>query len=235
MVLSHQFWTRIFRHEFGPQLSAIVEALEKRMLPAFTGIEEEAEAASKEAWDAFMSAPGTGDEDPAAFAEEAEQAGVSHYMLMDGIRQGMVNLFAAALYHAFEQQAMLFLRKQILGLGDENNPKLFQMGEFQKRLKALGIDITSFSSWSKVDELRLVANTVKHAEGDSGQKLHPLRPDLFKHPKSSVHILSFGKGMPRVFLPLVGEGLYASPTDVQQYRDSLIEFWKELGDAMERA
>lgn len=235
MTLNHHFWIGVFRREFVPQLHAIVEALEKRILPTFAGIDKEAKAVSEEAWDAFMSAPGTGDVDPAEFAEAAEQAGVSHYMLIDGIRQGIVNLFAAALYHAFEQQVILFLRKEVLDLRDENNPKLFQMSEFQKRLKALNVDITTFSSWAKVDELRLVANTVKHAEGDSAQKLHHLRPDLFENPTISELGLSFGKGVPRVFLPLVGEDLYVSLTDVQRYRDSLMNFWSELGDVMERA
>ncbi len=68
-----------------------------------------------------MSAPATGDEDPADFAEAAEQAGVSHYLLLDGIRQGMLNLFAAALYHSFEQQVMRFHRKQVLHPGEEND------------------------------------------------------------------------------------------------------------------
>ncbi len=205
------------------------------MLPAFAGIEEEARAISEETWEAFMSAPGTGDEDPSDFAEAAEEAGISHYMLIDGIRQGMINLFAAALYHIFEQQVMLFLRKQVLDLHDENNPKLFQISEFQKRLKALAIDIKMFSSWARVDELRLVSNTVKHAEGKSAKELHQLRPDLFEHPKTIGLGLSFGKIVPRVFLPLVGEDLYVAITDVQQYRDALIDFWKELGDAMKRA
>ena len=44
MVLSHLFWTGFFQREFVPQLRAIVEVLEKRTLPAFAGIEQEAEA-----------------------------------------------------------------------------------------------------------------------------------------------------------------------------------------------
>ena len=72
MTFNHHFWSDYFRREFVPQLRAIVDALEKRLLPAFAGIEEEAEAVSQQAWDAFMSSPATGDEDPADFAEDAE-------------------------------------------------------------------------------------------------------------------------------------------------------------------
>lgn len=232
MALSHNFWTRYFRSEFIPHLRALVEALEKRMLPAFSDIEVEAQAVTDEAWNAFMSAPGTGDEDHAYFAEAAEQAGVSHYMLLRGIRQGTINLFAAALFHAFEQQIILFLRRQVLDLRDENDPKLFKINELRTRLSTLGIDITMFPSWATIDELRYVANTVKHAEGSSARKLHSLRPALFENPDVVDFGIRFGRGSPSVFLPLLGEDLYVSLADIQQYRDSLIRFWEELGEAM---
>jgi hypothetical protein len=127
--------------------------------------EDEAETVAEKAWDALMSAPGTGDEDPGDFAEAAQDAGISHYMLLKGVRRGMVNLFAAALYHTFEQQIIMFLRREVLHPREENDQRLFKMSEFQKRMNILGIDITTFPAWAKVDELRLVANTVKHAEG----------------------------------------------------------------------
>ncbi|MCU1302008.1 MAG: hypothetical protein JWQ87_2292 [Candidatus Sulfotelmatobacter sp.] len=225
----------VFRREFAPQVRAIVETLEKRMLPAFAGIEDEAETVVEKAWDALMSAPGTGDEDPGDFAEAAQDAGISHYMLLNGIRQGMVNLFAAALYHAFEQQIMMFLRREVLHPREENDPRLFQMSEFQKRMNILGIDITTFLAWAKVDELRLVANTVKHAEGSAAHKLHEIRPDLFVPPQTAELGLALDKIEPRVFLPLVGEDLFVSVADAGQYRDSLLEFWQQLGDALERA
>src|SRR5262249_45467784 len=197
------------------------------------GIEEEAEAVSQEAWEVFMSAPGTGDEDPANFAEAAEQIGVSRYLLLDGIRQGMLNLFAAALYHAFEQQVMRFHRKQVLHPREENNPNFFKMHEFRKRVRDYGIDITTFSSWPKVDELRLVANAVKHAEGDSVQKLHSLRPDLFEHPQLKEFPALAIRGTPRVFQPLVGADLYVSLEDIHNYRNTLLEFWEELSHAIQ--
>lgn len=235
MVLSYPFWARVFKREFSPQLSAIVEALEKRTLPAFDGIEKEAESVADKAWEGFMSSAATGDEDPADLAEASQEAGISHYVLLAGIRQGMINLFAAALYHAFEQQVMRFHRKQVLYPREENDPKLFNVPEFQNRLKGLGIDITRFSSWPKINELRLVAHAVKHAEGDSSQRLHRQRPDLFENPEMKKLGLSSGKLHPRVFFPLVGEDLYVSLADIKRYRDALVKFWKELADAMGRA
>src|SRR2546427_376563 len=82
--------------EFSPQLTAIVEAIERRILPAFHEIDKEAEAVADDTWKKFMSMAGTGEEDPSELAEAAQDAGVSHYMLLNGIRQGIINLFAAA-------------------------------------------------------------------------------------------------------------------------------------------
>lgn len=113
MALNHLFWARVFRVEFVPQLNAIIDTLENRLLSGFANLEEESEQVAEKAWERFMSRPGTGDEDPGDFAEAAQDAGVSHYLLMDGIRQGMLNLFAVALFHAFEQQVLLFHRREV--------------------------------------------------------------------------------------------------------------------------
>jgi hypothetical protein len=45
--------------------------------------------------------------------------------------------------------------------------------------KTLGLKVKDLEGWSVVDELRLVANVAKHAEGDSATKLRALRPALF--------------------------------------------------------
>lgn len=231
MIFNALFWGRYFQAEFVPQIKAIADILEKRVLPAFENIEEESKRISEETWERFMSMPGTGDEDPANFAEDAEQAGVSHYLLFDGIRQGMLNLFAVALYHAFEQQIMLFHRKELLKPAEENDHTLLTLSEFQRRLKCSGIDIKIFSSWKKIEELRLVANTVKHAEGNSAKRLHALRPDMFQNPRLDQFRL-FETRNPQIFQPLVGEDLYVSLTDIHDYCESLTTFWQELSNAM---
>ncbi|MXX37232.1 MAG: hypothetical protein F4Z85_03995, partial [Gemmatimonadetes bacterium] len=87
------FWISAFQTEFVPELNAIVDALEKRLLPNFKEdeIEEESERITEEAFERFMSMSGTGEGDPSYFAEKAEKAGISHYILINGIRQGMLN------------------------------------------------------------------------------------------------------------------------------------------------
>ena len=223
------FWIRILQTEFVPQLHAIVNALEKRLLPNLKKekIGEEADRIAEEDWEQFISSTSVmGNEDPAYFADRALNAGIAHYTLMYGIRQGMLNLFAAALYHAFEQQIMFFHRKNVLDLDEESDLEKFKMTVFQSRLKEYGTDIKNFACWSKIDELRLVANTVKHAQGNSSHKLRKIRPDMFNHPCLS-------QGSYSVFQPLAGDDLYVSLQDVKDYRDHLVRFWQELADVMQ--
>ena len=230
------FWISAFQTEFVPELNAIVDTLEGRLLPTIGkgDIEKESSRISDEAFDRYKSMPARGEEDPSCLADRAERAGISHYILMSGIRQGMLNLFAAALYHAFEQQIMFFHRKNLLCKEEESESVKFRLPKFQSRLKECGIDITEFSSWPKIDELRLAANTAKHGEGDSSHKLREIRPDMFQNP----HLSSFSEFISgpasQVFQPLVGEGLYVSVQDTRDYRDHLVRFWSELANAMER-
>ena len=181
-----------------------------------------------------MSMPGTGDEDPADFADKAQTAGISHYGLMYGLRQGMLNLFSAALYHCFEQQIMWFHRKNVLNISEENNEKLFNLPEFQCRMKKLGIVLANFATWPKInDKLRLVANAVKHAEGTSSHKLRRKRPGMFRNPLLSSSILLSNPVALPVFQPLVGDGLYVSIDDIEDYRNHLVRFWQELAETLQ--
>ena len=227
------FWISQIQTGFVLELKAIVDILEKRLLPSFeeNKIEEESKRIGDKVCDQFMSMPGTGEEDPSYFAEKAENAGNSHYILMNGIRQGMLNLFAATLFHAFEQQIMVFHRKNVLCQSEENDPKLFKWPVFQCRLKKYGINIKEFPSWAKINELRLVANTVKHAEGESSQQLRQERPEMFKNPDLSGFSQFISDPALHVFQPLVGDGLYVSLQDIKEYRYHLVRFWQELADA----
>ena len=231
------FWIEAIQTEFIPQTNAIVDVLKVRLLANIKpeDIEAESKKISDDKWEQFMSMPETGDEDPGDIADMAESAGVSHLILMTGIRHGMLNLFAAALYHCFEQQVMWFHRKNVLDINEENNKKLFKLPEFERRMKKFGIILDDFASWSKInDELRRVANAVKHAEGGSADGLRKVRPDLFRHPLlSSSSLLSSPAAQP-VFQPLIGDGLYVSIDDIEDYRGHLVWFWQEFADSLER-
>lgn len=100
--------------------------------------------------------------------------------------------------------------------------------------EVIDIDVSTFQSASLLKEHRLLANTIKHAEGGSCQELRDLNPSLFQsrfgsriEPESPRK-----KTTTPVYSPLTGEDIYVKVTDIQKYRDNLELFWHELGEAI---
>lgn len=224
-------WT--IRRDFVAQISAFTEAVEIRILPAFDGLEAEADRVANESWEKLQSSYGSPDDDPAAAAEMAHEAGLSHYFLLTGIRQGFLNLAATALYHLFEQQMLLLLRRQVLHPREEDDPKLMSLDELRKRLMQLGLDMAGFVTWAKVVELRALANSVKHAEGRAANELRALRPDLFIMPVMRGGTSTEAVQHPYLFLPLAGEDLYVQLSDLKAYAAALVDFLNDLAAGLE--
>ena len=68
-------------------------------------------------------------------------------------------------------------------MGEDGDLSLIKWEEAKKRLLSVyGIKIEAFHSWNKINELRLVANTAKHADGTSCEELKRLRPEHFTYP-----------------------------------------------------
>lgn len=231
-MLNHLWWTRYFRETYIPQAQSLVQTLETRLLPTFDDINSEATKVADETWGNLQTLPGGENVDMGDLAEIAHEAGLEHYMMMSGLRQGLTNMFAAALYHLYEQQVLEFHRRELLDLSDENDKKQFNHRIFQERLRDHGIDVKTFGCWPILDELRLLANTVKHADGSSAEQLHALRPDIFVAP--AVRGLPFlgTTTSPPVFAPLMGEDVYVSLDDIRRYRDAVVQFWVDLSNAI---
>ena len=224
MLGNELYWARVIRRDFVEETRTFGQALKDRILKSFDNVEQEAEKLKKEEWERLLQAPADEDGGPdiGGLAETAEHKGVNFYLTMTSLRQGLVNLFAVALHGLFLQHVMILHRKELLWIHEENDEKLCKVDEAWKRLRESRIDIEKFRSRRKIKELRLVANTVKHAEGDSANKLRKIRPDLFISPNSSL------------FKPLFGEDFFVKPDDIDSYTSTIIEFWEELAIALEK-
>jgi hypothetical protein len=208
--------------------------LEQRLLPAFEGLEAEATKVQHDTYEELARSPVSPEIDPSVPAELAFDAGLDHYAGVSAVRQALMNAFAPIFFHAWEQQLLSFHRREVLSPLEEHMHQFLNVGELQKRLKAEGLDITSLKSWPVIQELRLVANTVKHADGTSATQLRVARPDLFVDPV--VTDLGFPEllGKRQVYAPLSGEDLFLSTEDLRKYSQALIDFWEEFADALAR-
>jgi len=226
------FWEPYIRSEFIKQIELLYDSILNRLIPTFDSIEKEAEEISEIEWDRLCSSCSSPDVDPADLEEEAEEAGIEHYMMLSNIKQTLLNITATGFYHLFEQQIIFFLRREILHPSEENDTKLMKVSVFKDKLLEKGIDVKFFKSWMNIEELRLVSNSIKHAEGPSAGELRKLRPDLFEHPMVRAQKESFFKGnaIPRVYMPLAGEDIFVIQDDLLKYKDALMDFWSEFID-----
>lgn len=223
------FWARYVRENIIPYFELLEKAFSQRILPTFETVESEAEQISNKKWEQLIHQPGDPDEDLSDLEEEALEEGISYYITMMGIRQGLLNIFTVGLWHLFEQNLFFIHRRELLLPQEENKAELFELGEIKRRLKQTGIDIEKFRSWDKLEELRLVANTVKHADGRSATQLKKRRPDIFTPPDDRDDpFWRYAPPPAQVFKPLAGEDLYLTPKEIGSYFQAITDFWEEL-------
>jgi len=222
MLGNELFWAHYIRGVFIEETRTLGQALKGRVLKAFVNIEQEAEKLKGEEYKRLLQAPASEDGGPGMDvpAESAEDEAIDFYISMKCLQQGIVNMFAVALYGLFTQHLMILHRKELLWNHEENDQKLFEMKEIRSRLRENRIDIEKFKSWGKIRELGWVANTVKHAEGRAAKKLRKIRPDLFASPSGTL------------FKPLFGEDFFVKPDDIVSYTNAIEEFWEELAIAL---
>lgn len=234
LFLDPRFWSHFFEVSFAKQIEVFCDVVLSRVLPVFDDADTEAEQVAEAEYDRLGSLPG-GEYGPIIemdeAAEMAHEVGLAHYEVLTSVKQALLNLSAAALYHMLEQQLLVFHRRQVLHPREESDPKLStDIKVFLRRLKEGGLDMDQLASWRALEELRCLANTIKHGEGRSARRLRELRPALFTPP--TLHGTRWDKPIGIVSQPLAGEDIYVTVEDLSRYRDMLLAFWGEFGEAI---
>lgn len=233
---NHHYWIHWSRGVFRKRIALLREVVMRRLLPTFDFIDQEAESISDELY-GRLNAVDDPDGDPAMDAEAAEDAGNSHYIAMNEVKQGLLNLFAVALHHLVEQQQLTVIRQEFVKHGENHAisvskiPKICE--EFNERMDRAGVKIQEFPSYKKLLELRHLANTVKHADGHSAEQLRSNRPDLFVAPNltgSKQQMVPNPSYWP--FEPLSGQDVYVTDKDLEQYFDATDRYWEEFETAL---
>ena len=173
--------------------------------------------------------------DLAAAAYFAQQQAWAFYDTSAALRQTTLNLFAAGLFHLLEQQLADVCHDGSLLDGSQiqppNDTQIKKVVKWYRR--HFDLDLRTLANWKKIDELCLVANSVKHGEGGSAQKLRERRPELFQDP-------ILGELSPRdwtekqpVRNPLAGEDLYITEEVFKEYSESANGFVSEIAEHFE--
>jgi hypothetical protein len=201
-------------------------------LPAFGDLAAEAEQMQDEALDRFNKIPTGEDCDPSWPAAMAHEEALEHYLGMCAVRQTLLNAFTPILYHTWEQQLLAFHRRAVLHPSEEHEPKLLSLKVLDERLACNGLNLQSLTSWPIIEELKHVANTVKHADGPSAEIVKTRYPILFDNPALGDFDTPKFTYRPRVYSPLSGDDVYVREDDLRRYTGALITFWSEFANAL---
>ncbi|MGH7183618.1 MAG: hypothetical protein ACREJN_16805 [Nitrospiraceae bacterium] len=235
MVVDKYHFRWMYVNDFIKTVDYFAKTLYQKVLPAFDNISEEAHQAEQETYEHASRFFDPDHDDPADYAEAAVDAGIDFSIMASGMKQGVTNLFVAGLYHLFEQWFFKFHRRELLYLGEDGDLSLITWKEAKQRLfDVYAIQVEAFPSWNKIRELRLAANSVKHADGTSCEELKELRPDLFVHP--SLKMDAIDSGLTRggeVFHPLAGDDLYIIPEEFEKYVGAIKQFCEELAKSFD--
>jgi len=218
-----------------PTVEAYGPCLLNDILPAFSNLEKRADAVADMEYARLGALPATDDfdGDMGVLAEQASDKGQAFYETMITMRQATLNLFSVGLFHLVEQK-----------LTDLCNDASFPMDPPDTNLGAvrqwyarhLRLDLQLLRNWPTIEELRLLANAVKHAEGSTERQLHERqllrerRPQLFEHPLTR----RLGPDAPRIERPLrqplAGEDLYVTDDLFGEYATAVVGFFQALAE-----
>ena len=228
--LGNRYWADYIKYSYVHSVSLYVEVLTDSLLPTFDNLSKEAdEFANSEAQRLGRSFnPDYGD--PEDVLERAYESSIDWYINMSGVKQSLVNLYSVCLRHMFEQQLFDFAHYAIRRTSGSAN---YEKDKTDIETE-LGIQFAKLPAWNRIEELRLVCNTVKHAEGSSSKELKAKLQEVFT--PSTLKGLSGGEGFPmfqgkrKVFQPMAGEDVYLEPQDILGYGEAIESFWNELAE-----
>lgn len=240
--LDGRFWGPWIRQEFVQEIEWTRRVVLDHMLASIPSAEVEGKRAEEEAWEAMMSRPSDGSTDHGECAELAQEQGLDVYMRLKSVCQAARNMTTVMLWHLLEQQMLHFHMRQILESGEEQDflqdikqrDKRFGLEEFHRRLDEGGCSMKCCPSWSKIEELQLLANAVKHGRGASLVRLYAVRPDLLEMPGMPPLSPGMEPKPSEVEKPAAGDGLYVSHADIVAYFDAAIRLWKEFSVQIEK-
>jgi hypothetical protein len=209
------------------------EVIFREVLPAFANLSERANRVATEYFNRVGAEPPGEYEsvDMADVAEAANAQGLAFCQAMAPVRQTMLNLLAAGLYHSVEQHLADSCRDASFTVGPPNDTKLSVVANWYHEHFIL--DLSTLPSWGLIDELRNVANTVKHAEGPAANRLRALRPELFRNPDyaavdEEMRRNRIEPSQVPVFLPLAGTDLFVSEDLLRTYCQAAESFCEEI-------
>ena len=220
----HQEYKKFLQAE----IKGIAKIFIEKLFPTFNSIDEEAEEYSENLFESICQSIGDENSDPSDAAEYARDKGIEYYQTLSLAKYGFTAFSISLLYHFWEQQ----IRKFLFGEWRKNGYKI-DFKEFTKItydiihiegfLLEYVVDIETFDSWGKLDELRLLNNAVKHGSTKNLLRLKAKNKKLFHD-----WVFTDDETLRHIDSCILEEILDISEANFKEYSDVLINFWEEF-------
>ncbi len=231
-MASLEYIARRVETQFVEQANDVAACLRKRIVPSFDSIEAEADAEQERVYEEAAQNFDPDTFDPADDYESSFEAGLDLYMRAAQMKQAYVNMTVVMLWHLFEQQLRVLVRRELPPVGYDDEPVDDPVGIATRLFKSHGVNLFKLPSMKKLDEVRLVANTVKHTDGDAATALRSKRPELFTDPRLEV-----GNREPPITVDFTafGDDLYVTLDIIDEYVGHIVSFWNEMAAKLREA
>jgi hypothetical protein len=206
-------WADYIERVVLPAVAVFGRVVKERLLPTFSTISDETSALRTARLREYRS--GIDPDEPrvaeleAYIAAKVEDEVCDFHDGLVAMRFATLALYTVGLHHLFEQH----LTEMVVAMVNPHHRGAVKPRAAQRVIGCL-VDLRKLPSWALVDELRIVANVLKHGEGNSADQLRAIRTDLFVHPVNRG-----GDSAPfrdRVRIPVVADGLYIASADFER-------------------
>jgi hypothetical protein len=206
------------------QIKSFSKFYKERIFPTFVDIDKEAEKYGENLYE--YSEWSSEDIDPASFAEFCRDKGLSYYLDLSKFHYHILCSAVSFLYFLWEQQNRFYLIRECryheIVKGDSF---CRDFEEIKKKYASFGLKLEDLPSWTKIDELRLLVNAIKHGKGRSSEKLKLIAPRFFIIPYSTFEFNSD--------TTLLESQLQVQEEDFDVYTFAAMSFWDELPERSE--
>lgn len=220
------------RQQYIDDLTFVKEMFFERIHPIFANAEAEAEAYQSELWNGIMNQPCTEDTyfDPGDYVDVVQEKAVERYDMLQLMHYRNLTAWICILCQVWEQQLYSFVLQEAEQEGLKYDPSEIKRGfAFSKEVFEWHQQpFEQMAVWDKIRELRLLVNVIKHAEGDSEQKLRALRPDYFTEEICGTQY----DLMALYHTTLLEPTLMIKEQDFINYYEALVKFWTDLPERM---
>lgn len=196
---------------------------EKRLLPTFDDIDDEANAASGEFYSAGIASISE-DGDPSSLASDAFEHGLKVWEELDFVRSQLVALAATGLFHLWERLTKRFIAVDLRRRGFEATPPIsrWTFDDTMSCLTKMGWDVRREPFFPDLERLQLLANAVKHGHGPSRDRLAARWPEVLRDHATQ----------PSSFVHLEWDDPQVTPDHFNQVASAVMAFWSSFPESL---